>query len=119
MTDIVKQPGLSIHVRLLEATAESSRKTVLLKSSSIEVIQFVIPAGKDIPTYETQGHIILHCLQGRVVLTALSATRELQAGDLLYLPGDEPFSLVAIQTASLLATIISASAGETSELIGD
>ena len=65
----------------------------------------VIPRGKEIPTHTTRGEITVHCLEGRVAFTTGGVTHELGAGQLLYLQGEQPHSVLGIDDASLLVTI--------------
>ena len=47
----------------------------------MEIVQLVMPAGANLPTYEAHGEIILHCLEGRVALTALGETYDVAPGN--------------------------------------
>jgi quercetin dioxygenase-like cupin family protein len=96
-----------------------SQKIVLAKTYDMEIIQFIVPADQDVPKYEAQGEVILHCLEGRVSIVALSEVHDLKAGKLLYLSKNEPFSIQGIEHASLLATIVTAKRGSKVEVIGD
>jgi quercetin dioxygenase-like cupin family protein len=84
----------------------------------VEIIQFIIPAGAQLPTHEAQGEIILHCLEGQVEVTALGLHRELMAGKLLYFAINEPFSIRGVQDASVLAIIIVPKQGPAVKLVG-
>ena len=46
----------------------------------------------------------MHCLEGRVTLTAYGKVQTLEAGHLLYLSTGEPHSVKGIENASLLVT---------------
>jgi quercetin dioxygenase-like cupin family protein len=87
-----------------EALAHAVTNT-LLKTDRLEVIRLVVPAGKDIPPHQVAGEITVQCLEGRVAFTAGGATRELAAGQMLYLAGNEPHSLRGIEDASVLVRI--------------
>jgi quercetin dioxygenase-like cupin family protein len=65
-----------------------------------------VPAGTVVPTHRVPGEITVQCLEGRVAFTAGDTTRELGAGELLYLSGDESHSLRGIEDASVLVTIL-------------
>jgi quercetin dioxygenase-like cupin family protein len=109
------KPGT--RVRLAAADTKTSQTKVVIKTPVMEVVQLLIPAGQKIPTYEVQGEIIIHCLEGSVSLSALRKVYDLSAGDLLYLLTNEPFSLQAQQDASVLVTMI-AQVGAPAEMIG-
>ena len=99
------QPGEVIDVRPLGPALARARTTALVKTESLEVIRLVIPRGKEIPTHTTRGEITVQCLEGRVAFTTAGVTRELGPGQLLYLDGEQPHSVLGIDDASLLVTI--------------
>jgi quercetin dioxygenase-like cupin family protein len=100
------QPGEPVSVRPLGSALAATKTTTLIKTNTLEVLRLVVPAGKDIPPHHTPGEITVQCLEGRIAFTALGTTRELTAGDLLYLPGNEAHSLRGIEDASVLVTIL-------------
>jgi quercetin dioxygenase-like cupin family protein len=85
---------------------ENSRTTTLAKTDDLELIRLVLPAGKEIPTHQSQGKLTLQCIEGRIKFTAESKTQELRPGQLVYLVGGEPHSLKAIEDSSLLLTLL-------------
>jgi len=119
MTKPLVKPGETVDVRRLGAALGPRQKALLVKTVNTEIIHVVIPAGATIPTHEAQGEIILHCLEGRVSLSALEGSHELKAGQLLYFCVDEPFAIQGIEDAALLVTIIAPKHGQTVELIGN
>lgn len=84
----------------------SSRTTTVIKTADLELIRLVLPAGKVIPLHKAQGEITVQCLEGRVAFTADNKTQELTAGHLLYLNAGEPHALIAIESSSLLVTLL-------------
>jgi quercetin dioxygenase-like cupin family protein len=66
----------------------------------------IMPAGNEIPPHQVGGEITVQCLEGHVVFTAACTTRELAAGQMLYLAGNEPHSLRGVEDASVLVTIL-------------
>lgn len=99
------QPGEIIDVRPLAKDLSAARTTVLAKTDGLEIIRLVIPRGKEIPTHATHGEITVQCLEGRVAFTSEGVKRELAAGELLYLQGEQSHSVAGIDDASLLLTI--------------
>ena len=83
------------------------------------MLQLIVPAGRNVPTHQVQGELVVHCLEGRVSLLALGNTYELTPGQLLHLSIDEPFSIRGIDHASVLMTLIAAKTGGNVDLIGD
>lgn len=118
MAQPTAKAGQLIQVRPLTATDEESRKTTLVKTPQVEVVQLFVPAGDDVPTHEAQGDIIVHSLEGRVTLYARGNDYDLAKGHLLHLFIDEPFSIRGIDDASVLVTLIAAKTGGSVELIG-
>ncbi len=98
--------GEVIDIRPLGSALALARTTILVKTKTLEIIRLVIPAGKDIPEHKAHGEITVQCLEGRVAFTVGSTTRDLEAGQLLYLSSDEYHSLHGIEDASVLVTIL-------------
>ena len=80
--------------------------STLVKTDRLEVIHLAVPAGKELPHHQVAGEITVQCLEGRVAFTAGATARELRAGQMLYLAGNEPHSLRGIEDASVLLTIL-------------
>lgn len=106
-------------VQPLTANDEKSREITLVKTPQVEVIQLIVPAGRDVPTHQAQGDLVVHCLEGRASLFAHERTYNLTPGQLLQLSIDEPFSIRGIDHASLLVMLITAKTGGSVELIGE
>ena len=99
-------PGQPIDIRPLGPALPSARTLALFKSGELEVIRLILPAGKSLPPHEVPGEITIQCLEGRFEVTAGGHSHALQAGQLLYLPGGVLHSLVGIEDASGLVTIV-------------
>lgn len=100
------EPGEVVDLRPLAAALETSKTHTLIKTPAVEVVRLVMPAGKEIPAHQAPGILIVQCLEGQVDFTALGKTTRLEAGQLLYLAGQEPHALRCVQNASLLLTIL-------------
>lgn len=87
-----------------EAHAHAPTST-LVKTDRLEVIRLAVPAGKELPAHQVVGEITVQCLDGRIAFMAGATARELRAGQMLYLAGNEPHSLRGIEDASVLLTI--------------
>jgi quercetin dioxygenase-like cupin family protein len=83
-----------------------SPSTALLKAHQLEVMHLVIPAGKSKPEHQVQGEFTLYCLEGAVELRAYGKTQTLHAGELVYLEGEVPYALHAVENSSLLMTVV-------------
>ena len=91
---------------LLGPDLATSKTATLVKTDDLELIRLVVPAGKEIATHKAPGPITVQCLEGRVAFTAQGKTQELVAGQLLYLPAEQPHALKGIESSSLLVTIL-------------
>jgi len=100
------QPGQVVDVRPLGTALSDSKTRTLFKTGSVEAIRIVLPAGKEISEHEAPGEIVVQCLEGRIAFTALGRSQELAAGQLLYLPAEEPHSVKCLEAASFLLTIL-------------
>ena len=90
----------------LRAALESSKTATLVKTTALEVIRLVLPAGKEIPSHKAPGEITVQCLEGRIAFTSAGKTKELTAGQLLYLAAGEPHAVKGIEHSSVLVTIL-------------
>jgi len=84
----------------------SARTTTLVKTTNLELIRLVLPAGREIPSHKAPGEITVQCLEGRVAFSADGKTQELIAGQLLYLAAGTPHALKATEDTSLLVTLL-------------
>ncbi len=105
------KPGEVFDVRPLGPVLPAARTTTLVKTNTLEVIRLILPAGKTIPAHQVQGEITVQCLEGRIAFTAGDTTLALEAGQMLYLSGNEPHALRGIDNASVLVTVLLGSGG--------
>jgi quercetin dioxygenase-like cupin family protein len=98
--------GEIIDIGPLGSSLAGSKTSALVKSSTLEVIRLVVPAGKDIPEHKAPGEITVQCLEGEVDFTAEGKTQRLKPGQLLYLAAGVPHSLHGVQDSSVLLTIL-------------
>jgi quercetin dioxygenase-like cupin family protein len=100
------QSGQIIDIAPLGPALTGTKTTALIKSSTLEVIRLVVPAGKDVPEHKAPGDITVQCLEGEVGFTAEGKTQQLKPGQLLYLAAGSPHSLHGVQDSSVLVTIL-------------
>jgi len=100
------QPGEVVDVRPLGSALAATQTRTLIKDNAVEVIRLIVPAGKEIGQHQAKGAVVVQCLEGRVTFAALGKTRQLQAGELLYLPTGEAHTVKGLEDASLLLTIL-------------
>lgn len=81
------------------------KTTAIFKSSDLEVMRLVLPAGKRMPDHDVPGSITLQCLRGKVDLLLPDGTSTLGAGQFAYVGGGVTYGLYAQQDCELLLTI--------------
>lgn len=99
------KPGEVVQLPL-GAALVSARTTTIARTAELELVRLVIPAGKGIPTHQSPGVITVQCLEGRVAFVVAGKTKELTAGQLLYLPAKTAHSLTGLENSSLLLTLL-------------
>lgn len=99
-------PGEVVDLQPLGDGLRSARTTAIVKGDAFEAVRLVVLAGREIPPHQVAGTIMLHCLEGRVVLGLADAALELAAGQWLFLDGGVQHSVRGIEDSSLLLTIL-------------
>jgi quercetin dioxygenase-like cupin family protein len=98
--------GESIDVRPLGDRLSGAHTVALFKSDELEVVRLVLLAGKSLPPHKVPGEITIQCIEGRIDVTVEGTSHVLGAGQLLFLRGDVPHGVVALESASALVTIV-------------
>jgi len=78
----------------------------ITRNDHMELARITLGAGQAWHSHQVDGPIVIHCLAGRVQCHALGTVVELEAGQLLHLPGAEPHGLTASVDSVLLLTIV-------------
>lgn len=81
------------------------RTTALFKSDDLEVMRLVLRAGKSLPPHRVAGEITIHCIEGRLQVSAEGTESVLRAGQLLYLLGNVVHGVIALEDTSALVTV--------------
>lgn len=97
--------GQVINIRPLSGKLKESVSTALFKASELEVMRLVLEAGKEISEHRVAGEITIHCLEGQVELHAHAKSQTLRQGEMVYLAANEPYSIRALDDASVLMTV--------------
>lgn len=100
------KPGKIVDLRPLGPKLHDAKTTALIKEEYFEAVRLIVHAGTDIPPHKVAGNIMLHCLEGEIVLGLGASEVILKSGDWLYLKGGELHSLKGIFDSSLLLTIL-------------
>ena len=99
------ESGQVINIRPLSGKIKESLSTALFKATELEVMRLVLEAGKEIPEHSVTGEITIHCLEGAIELRAHGTTQTLRHGEMVYLAGNQPYSIRAQEDASVLMTV--------------
>ncbi|MGY6269706.1 AraC family ligand binding domain-containing protein [Achromobacter denitrificans] len=78
----------------------------LLRTTELQLIRLVLPAGHRMPSHHVPGVLTLHCLAGQVDIETPGRQCTLGDGQLVMLQGDEPHSLHARVPTVVLLTLI-------------
>lgn len=100
------QPGQAIDVSPFNQTLPEQRTVALFKSAQLEVIRLVLAAGKTMPEHQLRGEITIQCIEGVLDVQIEGVSTLLQSGQLMFLPGQVPHSVTAMEDASALVTIV-------------
>ena len=98
--------GQLVDVRPLGSQLTSAPSRAILKTSGLELMRLVLPAGKSVPDHRVPGECTIQCLEGRVELSSHVNTQLMRAGDLVYFEGGVVHSLHAQEDTSLLVTFL-------------
>ena len=99
-------PGEIVDLQTWAADLPKEHTKAIVKTDEMELIRIVLPAGKGIPNHKVDGPITIQCVAGKLGITAMGATQELNYKQLIHLMPDEPHSLKAIEDSVVLLTII-------------
>lgn len=75
----------------------------LVKDDGLEVTRMTLAAGQGI-SGKAVGSTVLQCIEGRVAVTALGRTQDLNAGGLLYVSAGEQYDIRSVTAPLVLTT---------------
>jgi quercetin dioxygenase-like cupin family protein len=78
----------------------------LVRDDRMEVMRWVLPAGRRVPEHLAYGPVTVQCLAGVASLRLQGAQRMLTPGTLVYLAAGERHALEALADAVLLVTMV-------------
>lgn len=99
-------PGMPVDLRPEGVSLSTAKTFPLVKETMFEAIRMVIHKGHELAGHQVEGPITIYCLDGLIAFTARGQTHELKTGHWLFLLGDEPHSLRAMEDSSFLLTIL-------------
>lgn len=84
------------------------KSKAIVKGSGIELARLVIEAGTDMHQSgycSVEGEVIIHCLEGEIVVKTPEGSQTLQAGQLVFLDRERQHALSGVQRSVVLLTI--------------
>lgn len=99
-------PGEIVDLESWAQDLPDKHTKVIVKTDEMELVRLVIPAGKEFSSHKVSGPCVVHCIEGKIALTAMGKTQAITPGQLLYLMPDEPHSVRAETDSVVLLTII-------------
>jgi len=98
--------GELIDLRPLGDKLTDAASIALVRTEDFEVMRLVLPKGRSIPEHSVEGEFTLQCLEGMVELQAQGKKQRIEPGQLIYLQGQTPYAIHALDNASLLMTML-------------
>lgn len=98
--------GELIQIHPLHEKLTESISTALVKSSQLEIMRLILLAGKTVPEHQVPGEITLQCIEGAVKLHVQKREQILHSGEMIFLSGNVPYELHALENSSMLMTIV-------------
>lgn len=100
------EEGEVVNLRTLNNDLSPDETNALVKTSDMEVIRMVMPAGKETRDHSVKGEVSIHCLEGTIELDIEGEKQELNEDDWLFLERDRDHAVRAVTDAVLLVTIL-------------
>jgi quercetin dioxygenase-like cupin family protein len=91
----------------------------LVRDDRIEVMRWVLPAGRTVPEHLAYGPVTVQCCAGEVDLALRGGTRRLRPGTLAYLAAGERHALHAHADSVLLVTMVLVPAPDGATALGE
>lgn len=107
--------GEIVDLRPLGSKLPDVHTAALVKTDSFEAIRLVLRAGEELRQHKVTSKFTLHCIEGRVALGLPDRVLELGSHEWIFIDGDVPHALRAIEDASLLLTIMLPAAGRSED----
>ncbi|MBD3647102.1 MAG: cupin domain-containing protein [Pseudomonadales bacterium] len=99
-------PGELVDLKDWPHDVDPEQSHTVVKTDYMQLSRIVLPRGKELPEHALPSPIIIQCISGLVELRTERARQSVSAGQLVHLVADDPHSLVAIEDAIVLLTII-------------
>lgn len=98
--------GELIDIRPLGDKLVDTPSTALVRTDDFEVMRMILPKGKSVPEHHIPGELSIQCLEGTLELQAHDKTIVMRTGDWVYLEGDVPHALNALENTAILVSMV-------------
>ena len=88
----------------LGPAATSQTTITVVKADDMELRRILMPPGEEIETQQMTGSLTVHCLEGKISVSAHDREQTLEKGQMIYLRANEPHSIKAIEQSAILIT---------------
>jgi quercetin dioxygenase-like cupin family protein len=78
----------------------------LVRDDRLEVMRWVLPAGRSVPEHLAYGPATIHCVKGEILLALGHGERRIGPGAMVYLAAGERHALRAEADSVLLVTMV-------------
>jgi quercetin dioxygenase-like cupin family protein len=85
------------------------KSKVIKKTTGLELARLVIEAGADMHPADycsVDGAVVIHCIEGEIIVKTLAAEKSVKQGQLVYLDGDTEHALAGVMKSVVLLTIV-------------
>jgi quercetin dioxygenase-like cupin family protein len=85
------------------------KSKVITKTTGVELARLVLDAGADMHHTDycsVKGTVVIHCIEGEIMLKTPDATRSIEKGQLVFLNGDTEHAIVGVKKSVVLLTIV-------------
>ena len=99
------RPGELIDLAKWPYDVEPGKSHTMIVADGLEVARLALPKGKALTDIVLPDSVTIHCVSGEIELTTTRARQVLIAGQLVYLPREDPHNLRALVDSVVLLTI--------------
>ena len=100
------EAGEVVDLGTLKPDMDKDASYALIKTSDMEVIRMVVPAGRKTDEHSVAGEVSFQCLEGSVQLHVGDDIKQLTKGSWVFLERKQPYSISGISDGVLLVTIL-------------
>jgi quercetin dioxygenase-like cupin family protein len=103
--------GTVVYAGALGANLAQAQTATLVNEPGLQVFRLVMDQGKVMAEHSVPEHLVMHCLEGAMVLRAHGSDLRLAPGDLCHLLPGEPHAVTATTASSALVTLVGQRSG--------